>query len=226
MDNCSIIDFKSFAPDGAAAATCSLPQDRLPIREVSQALPSPVRYSICTLVNNLAEYEQMVRSFIQGGFDPAFCEYLYLDNSQANRFDGFSGYNHFLHQARGEYIILCHQDIYLLKDGIEELEQRMRELEQLDPDWALFGNAGGIALGNRAVHITDPDGDHNTGIFPSEVNSLDENFIVVKRSANLSLSRDLSGFHFYGTDICLVARLRGYRAWVVDFNLFHKSRGN
>lgn len=222
MDNCSIIEPRSQATAEARVDS----HEWLPIREVSDVPSSTIRYSICTLVNDKAEYACMVRSFIKGGFDPAFCEYLYLDNSQENRFDGFRGYNHFLNRARGEYIILCHQDILLFDDRREDLERRMRELEKKDPDWALLGNAGGIALGNRAVHITDPDGDHNTGIFPAEVNTLDENFIVVRKSANLSLSHDLSGFHFYGTDICLIARLRGYRAWVVDFNLFHKSRGN
>ena len=51
-------------------------------------------------------------------------------------------------------------------------------------------------------------------------------FIVVKRSANLSLSRNLKGFHLYGTDICLVAELLGYSAYAIDFKLLHKSYGN
>ncbi|HWF17735.1 MAG TPA: hypothetical protein VG754_00620, partial [Verrucomicrobiae bacterium] len=186
-----------------------------------------IRYSICTLVTNMAEYSEMVRSFMQAGFDPSFCEFIYLDNSKENRFDGFRGYNLFLDRAHGEFIILCHQDILLFDDRLEDLERCMRELTERDPNWALFGNAGGgLKLGTRSLCITDPDGGHNSQDFPAEVGTLDENFIVVKRAANLSLSRDLSGFHLYGTDLCLVARLRGYKIWVMDFNLFHKSRGN
>jgi hypothetical protein len=199
----------------------------LPIQEISKPSPSTIRYSICTLVTNMAEYTEMVRSFMQAGFDPSFCEFLYLDNSKANRFDAFRGYNHFLHRAQGEFVILCHQDILLYDDRLEDLERCMRELDRHDPNWAVFGNAGGgLVLGSRSLRITDPEGDHNSNDFPSEVSTLDENFIVVRRAANLSLSRDLSGYHLYGTDLCLVAKLRGYKAWVVDFNLFHKSRGN
>ena len=195
-------------------------------REISISPRSPIRYSICTLVNKKREYAEMMQSFIQAGFDPAFCEFLYLDNSVTNTFDAYRGYNLFLNRAQGEYIILCHQDILLLDDRLEDLERCIEELEARDPHWALLGNAGGVALGTTACRITDIDGDHNSGIFPTPVTTLDENFIVVKNAANLSLSHDLQGYHLYGTDICLIARLLGYRAWVVNFNLYHKSRGN
>ena len=49
--------------------------------------------------------------------------------------------------------------------------------------------------------------------------------MVIKKSANLALSHDLSGFHLYGTDICLVADLLGYSAYAIDFKLIHKSYG-
>jgi hypothetical protein len=61
--------------------------------------------------------------------------------------------------------------------------------------------------------------------FPSQVKSLDENFILVKNSANLGVSHDLSGFHLYGTDICQMARFAGLTCWVVDFNLLHNGEG-
>ena len=77
-----------------------------------------------------------------------------------------------------------------------------------------------------ALRISDVSGEYNTGHFPMKVDSLDENFLVVKREANLCLSHDLAGFHFYAADLCRIANVIGRTAWVVDFHLFHKSRGN
>ena len=185
-----------------------------------------LRYSICTLVSNPSEYAGMVASFVEAGFREDLCEYLYCDNSRTNQLDPYAAYNIFLRSARGRYIVLCHQDILLSYDGIDKLEQLIRDLDARDPDWALLGNAGGIGLGHHAIRITHGDGrEFNTGHFPARVQSLDENFIVAKRSANLGLSHDLHGFHFYGTDLCQNAIFLGLSAWVVDFHLLHKSAG-
>lgn len=194
----------------------------VPSREV-QKRP---RFSICTLVTRHSEYAGMVRSFVDHGFTPDDCEYLYLDNSESNRFDAFRGYNLFLSAARGDFIILCHQDILLLEDGRPELEQRLKELTGHDPKWALCGNGGGVSFNRIAICVSDPYGDNQIeGPFPARVTALDENFIVARRDANLAMSHDLSGFHFYGADLCIVADLLGRTAWVIDFHLRHNSRG-
>jgi len=184
------------------------------------------KYSICTLVTNAAEYGEMRESFASRGFTTADCEYLYIDNSRRNHAEAFAGYNLFLDSAQGRYVILCHQDILLKFDDRKILEQRLEELDRIDPGWGLAGNAGGIGPESCAVHVTHPSGEQNSGVFPMEAQSLDENFLLVKKEANLGLSRDLRGFHFHGTDLCQIARILGWNAWVIDFNLFHKSEGN
>src|SRR5476651_1268330 len=115
------------------------------------------RYSICTLVTRPAEYEEMVASFLRGGFAPELCEYVFIDNSKGNKADAYQAYNIFLNGARGEYIILCHQDVVLLKDGIQKLDGCIRELDKIDSSWAALGNAGGVKWGCVAMHITHPD---------------------------------------------------------------------
>lgn len=187
--------------------------------------PRP-RFSICTLVTRAAEYAEMVDSFVAKGFGRDDCEFLYLDNESGNRFDAFAGYNLFLTRARGDIVILCHQDILLHADGRPELEARLAELTALDPHWGVCGNAGGVGLGRRAIRISDPHGaDQSNSVFPVRTSALDENLLVVRRQANLALSRDLEGFHFYGADLCIVADFLGWSAWVIDFHLFHKSEG-
>ncbi|HYI41683.1 MAG TPA: hypothetical protein VE053_15350 [Allosphingosinicella sp.] len=196
-------------------------------RRADQIPRGAVRFSICTLVTDLGEYAEMVESFRERGFSGPDCEFLYLDNSAGNAFDAFSGYNLFLSTAAGDYLILCHQDILLLEQGRAALEDRLAELDRLDPAWALCGNAGGAADGSLALRITDPHGtDQSRGRFPVRALALDENFIVARRDANLGLSHDLGGFHLYGADLCIVADLLGRTAYVVDFHLRHKSAGN
>jgi hypothetical protein len=190
----------------------------------SRADEARPRFSICTLVTRPGEYAEMVESFVSHGFTPADCEYLYIDNSESNRFDAFRGYNLFLSEAQGHFIILCHQDILLLEDGRAELEQRLDELTPHDPEWALCGNAGGISFARLAVRVSDRFAENQSfGTFPARAMALDENFIVVRRESNLALSQDLSGFHFYGADLCIVADFLGRSAWVIDFHLHHKG---
>jgi hypothetical protein len=189
-------------------------------------LASGVRFSICTLVTDFRQYQAMMRSFARGGFRGSDCEYIHIDNSVTNSTDAYRGLNRFLHAARGDYVILCHQDVELIADDRLKLESVIGELEDYDPSWALAGNSGGMAPGRLAIRISDPHGsDQRTEQLPARVHSLDENFIVVKRCANLSLSRDLSGFHLYGTDICIVAEILGWSAYVVDFHLLHRGAG-
>jgi hypothetical protein len=186
----------------------------------------PVKYSVCTLVSHLAEYELMVDSFRQAGFTDEQCEFLYVDNSQGNKYDAFAGLNRLIGKASGLYIILSHQDVELIFDTEAVLRQRIADLDQLDPQWAVLGNAGGADVKREYHRISYPHGSINRGPFPQKVTSVDENFMVLKSRAGLSFSGDLAGFHLYGTDLCLQAEQKGFSCYVIDFHLLHKSKGN
>ncbi|MFL5729197.1 MAG: hypothetical protein ACJ75J_06895 [Cytophagaceae bacterium] len=196
-------------------------------KELDTIRPSDFIFSICTMVTDKAEYEEMVSSFLEAGFDQQTCEYLYLDNSSGNKHEAYEGLNRLLSAAQGKYIILCHQDILLNHDKRTKLEECIKAMHENHPDWALLGNAGGISIKRNASRIVGADGKVNhEDTLPAEVGSLDENFILVKRAANLGLSHDLKGYHLYGTDLCLIAATLGYKAYVIDFLLTHKSFGN
>jgi hypothetical protein len=193
--------------------------------EIDQVKLSSIRYSICTLVTNLQEYQLMLNSYKTAGFGEEFCEYIYIDNSRENKYDAYEGLNKMISAARGQYIILCHQDIELKFDGIDVLEKRIAEIEGLDKNWGIIANAGGLNLKKVIERISHPTHELNLGPFPMQVKSVDENFILLKKSANLGFSRNMKGYHMYGTDICILANATGYNAWVVDFHLLHKSNG-
>ena len=182
---------------------------------------------IATLVTNREHYDAMRESFRAGGFADATCEYLFVDNTGPLQTDAFRGLNALLNAAHAPIVILCHQDVRLLSDGRAELDQRLSSLAKRDANWALAGNAGGVSAGRLALCISDPHGkDQRIGQFPERVVSLDENFIVVRRDTRIGFSNDLTGFHFYGADICLHASQMGYSAYVIDFHLEHLSPGN
>jgi hypothetical protein len=197
------------------------------IRDISDDCFCPINYSFCTLVTKPDEYRNMVRLFIEKGFTETDCEYLYIDNSKSNKYDAYSGYNRFLQCARGKYIILCHQDIEPIEHDRARLDELLTKISSVDPTWGLCGNAGANRSGKLVFRISDPWGANRNdgGPFPAPVMSLDENFILVKRDANLALSRDLKGYHWHGSDLCIIADVLGWRSYVIDFHLKHKSGG-
>jgi len=185
-----------------------------------------VRYTIASLVTEPAQHAELRASFEAGGFRSPDCEYTIIDNSHGNVGCAYRGLNRLLAEARGAYVVLCHQDVRLLADGRERLDTLLAELETRDPDWAVAGNAGGYGIGSLAIRISDPHGaDQRVGTLPARVRTLDENFIIVRRSARTGFSNDLTGFHFYGADICLAADVMGYSSYVIDFHLQHLSPG-
>lgn len=183
-------------------------------------------YTIASIINDLEHLEALHRSFRTGGFEDGDCEFMFIDNTAGKQICAYSGLNAMLNEARGRHVILCHQDVRLLADKRKNLDKRLTELEEQDPSWALAGNAGGVAAGQLAIRITDPHGaDQRVGTFPVAVTSLDENFIIVRREARIGFSNNLSGFHFYGADICLNAATAGWNAYVIDFHVAHLSGG-
>jgi hypothetical protein len=196
------------------------------MKKLTQVIPH-YEFSICTLVTNLSEYQEMIESFKNAGFTETISEFLYIDNSKGNIFDGYSGLNKFLNTAEGKYIIVCHQDILLNFDNIDVLRQRIAQIDTIDPDWAILGNAGYGDFNTKLYRITDPWGENQKmGELPAKAKSLDENFLLIKNEANLALSHNLKGFHLYATDLCTIATILGWNAYVIDFHLYHKSAGS
>ncbi|RZL68785.1 MAG: acyl esterase [Pedobacter sp.] len=199
----------------------------LDIAKSIQASEYAFEFSICTLVTRKQEYNEMLQSFLNKGFSTEDCEYLFIDNSTNCTFDAYQGLNIFLQQAKGKYIILCHQDVLVHDQDRAHLSKCINEIEERDKNWGILANAGGINLKWIATNLTQGNGNVIKEKFlPLQTKTVDENFIIVKSSANLTLSNDLSGFHLYGTDLCILADILGYNAYIIDFNLTHKSDGN
>ena len=185
-------------------------------------------FSIITLVNNIVMYNEMLKTFSTSGFVESNSEFIYIDNTEHNHNEAYSSLNQAIIASKGRYIILCHQDVRIIFDSIRDLKQRISEINKVDPDWAVLGNAGGgFNLTEIYLRITDPSGyNMHIGKLPSKVASLDENFLVLNSNCNPYFSKDLRGFHFYGTDICQQAYYKGLNCYVINFHIQHLSSGN
>lgn len=185
------------------------------------------QFHICTIANDLAQYAQMKQSFVEAGFDENSCRYTLLDNSQANAYEPYSAYNGILANSMEPYVIFCHQDLLLNKGhGLPHLQAVLNNLSGHDPLWAIAGNAGVDEYLKLTLHLSDPGGDYMTEALPHQVYALDENFLVVRTDAGVQFSPALSGFHLYGTDLCLNALQVGRTCYVVNFLMTHLSKGN
>jgi hypothetical protein len=183
------------------------------------------KISVCTLVTKPIQYNDMVESFINKGFQQD-CEFLYINNIDSNNFDAYSSIRKFLLLAKSEYIIFCHQDILAI-DTFETLNNCLITLNNLDSNWAIAANAGGKHIKGVIKYLVDADGNKIvTPDLPQQVFAIDENFFIVKKSALLSISNNLNGFHFYATDMCLIADLLGYKSYVIPYLVKHLSHGN
>ncbi|MEO1456103.1 MAG: hypothetical protein AAFV49_00860 [Pseudomonadota bacterium] len=179
--------------------------------------------SVGMIATNEAELGETVEALHRAGFTPDCTTYLAVRNFGENHFDGYSGIAAFLERAEGRYLLVCHQDVRAI-DTRAELEAKLDEIE---PDWALAGNAGSAGLGRSVRRISDPyNRDVLIGPLPHEVVSLDENLLIFNLARPITPSQALSGFHFYGTDLCIRARGMGERAWVIDWHVEHLSGGS
>jgi len=179
------------------------------------------------MVNDWTKFRKFQIHWLKKGFGDADCEFLICDNVQENQFDGFQAGRLFLEAAKGKYIIMVHLDSRPLETK-KSILNIIDELDSIDPKWALMGNAGvhqktgeSIILGLRMPGC--PATRHNTRFVP--VQALDENLLIIKADARLTFSHDLYGYHFYGLDICDLARRIGRTIYVANLRWYHNSHG-
>ncbi|MGC8490094.1 MAG: hypothetical protein ACP5QO_17990, partial [Clostridia bacterium] len=122
--------------------------------------------------------------------------------------------------------VLCHQDVRPdLGSGADRLLDLLGALDRLDPGWTVAGDAGVLRSLAVVRRVHDRFGGMSSHQLPARVMSLDENLLVLNRRNAPRCSPELSGFHFYGTDVCLNAIMAGGSAYVIDFPVTHGDFG-
>lgn len=174
--------------------------------------------TVYTFVNDDTQYHEMRESFAASGFESLVS--LRDDESDPyeaiNRIGGGDG-----------YAVLCHQDVRLDQGaGLNELHAVIADLNARDPSWAVAGNAGVTPKMRVVRRLVDWCGNSTDDVLPARVVSLDENFLLLNCRQSPRCSPELSGFHLYGTDVCLNALADGATAYVIDFPVTHLGSGH
>jgi hypothetical protein len=190
----------------------------------NKGFSKPFKFSVCTIANDLSEYEIMKKSFELCGFTTD-CEYLLADNSKENLFNAYDAIRRFISESKAEYILMVHQDVRCL-DHREILEKCLDQLSTIDSNWGICGNAGAIGYHQDIMYIDNDGIILRSRNLPAKVTSLDENFLIIKASSGITVSNNFSDFHLYGTDLCLIADILGYTCYVIPYLVKHLSHGN
>jgi len=137
-------------------------------------------------------------------------------------------YNAGIFEAVHDVLVFAHQDVYLPHGWLNSLRVALARLVAVDPHWGVVGVYGIARAGGAAGYV------YSTGIGAFlgkpfvellEAESLDEMLLVTRRSAQLLFDENLPGFHLYGADICLEAKKRSMRSYVLPAFCIHNSNG-
>jgi hypothetical protein len=180
-------------------------------------------FRIATFVNDEAQYAEMRSSFEESGFVAPVAVYERLNDKDTEPYEAITR----LGWAEEPYVLLVHQDVRSDEGSTAAgLATTLADLTGIDPRWAVAGNAGVARPAELIRHLRDPWGEDWRNDLPRQVDSVDEDLIILRTAQRPACSEDLRGFHLYGPDVCAVARGRNHWAYVIDFRVSHFGAGD
>ncbi len=136
-------------------------------------------------------------------------------------------YNSGLSKTTARICIFAHQDVYLPSGWDTRLSARVKQLDTLNPMWAVAGPFGISRSGMHCGRVWTTGLGREIGTSPTTpipAQSLDELLIILNRDSGLEFDADLPSFHLYGTDIAQTALTAGNKVYVIDAPVIHNSR--
>jgi glycosyltransferase involved in cell wall biosynthesis len=182
--------------------------------------------SIICCYNNKLVFEQMLKMSI----DIQKVEYELIGiNNVTNKFNSAaSALNYGASLAKGDYYVFVHQDMEIFGDDF--LESVVKYIDELND--CIIGLAGKKDLNGVYTNIRHGDRNQYAGEFrieePKEVQTLDECFIAMSKGVFDKLKFDennCDNWHLYAVDMCLSAKLKNIKSYVVPLEAFHASSG-
>ena len=136
-------------------------------------------------------------------------------------------YNKGIDQTDTDYIAFIHQDVYLPKRWLSDVQRAISTLESRDPDWAVLGVFGITDDSTTIGHVWCSGSGQLFGeplAEPAQVECADELGLILRRQSGCRFDPCLPSFHLYGTDIIQSAKLMGLSSYVADIPVVHNSR--
>lgn len=178
-------------------------------------------FSIVVLVNDEDIYKNNILSsplFKNNNIFEIIPKYNYPSASIA--------YNEGIDSAKTDLIVFAHQDVIFPGDWDKYLFDAINKLEEFDQDWGVLG-CFGVKDDGEGVGFLYCNGNGKIlgKLFqkPTEIQTLDEVVLVVKKSSGIRFDEKLPNFHFYGTDICLIAKDIGKKSYAIPAFILHNS---
>lgn len=166
--------------------------------------------------------EDVLRSCLLKSPDLEFCPEFVLRRGFSSAADAF---NPIIEASTNDVLVFAHQDVFLPAGWLTRLKYTIESLCVTDSNWAVLGTLGVTSMG---VYVGQVYCTANRGMLghalrlPTMVNSLDELVLVLRKSSGVRFDRG-TGFHFYGTDVCLNARRSGQNTYVIPALCIHNS---
>jgi hypothetical protein len=137
-------------------------------------------------------------------------------------------YNAAIEDSVNDLMVFVHQDVWLPESWSTNLESAIQELDATDPNWGVLGCIGTAAdtSGRGFVYSLGRGAEGEPLHRPEIVQTLDELVLVIRKSSGLRFDMSLPNFHFYGTDICLRATVRGLNCYAIPAPCVHNTQQN
>jgi hypothetical protein len=136
-------------------------------------------------------------------------------------------YNEGVDSAKNDIVVLAHQDVIFPINWDQYLFDAIDQLEVIDKDWAVLGVCGVKENGEGIGYLYCNGNGKILGKsfrIPTEIQTLDEVVLILKKSSGIRFDNKLPFFHFYGTDICLTAKYYGRKSYVISAFILHNSK--
>lgn len=134
-------------------------------------------------------------------------------------------YNDAIEKAHNDLIIFAHQDMIFPQSWLSQLERALEYLEATNPRWGVLGCYGKARNGDGVGHVYSPGRGDVGGSFevPTEVQTLDEIVLIIRKFSGLRFDDDLPHFHLYGADVCLTAAKMGMKNYAIPAFCVHNA---